>query len=359
MRVVGEIEVSRDTRVALLQSPDRLIDLVGLDESSVCDAPRQAVYIGTQAAFLFGADCAILGDALFAAAQHIGLFAITTGLDLDHGLLLTRIARRRLAQHRGKSVGVFEVGEPAVALGLPAGDDVVKLALFDLDDVVVERHAAIDHHGRAFLKAGARGQQIEHGGKRGAILGVAGEHLVGDRKAVAIDHQGDHHLLTIRPVIARVAALGLGIALTLAFEIGRGEIVEIDRGVEIEQAALAFDERSLDGRTMLMEFVEHLVKRVFCNGVEIGVEKIAERGAPQPGRHCVFGGRRDQAIEHHRTGEPSRGCRQAAAAQDTVEFEALPELIADVDRTGLAMALGCDPRRIDLDQDAAGAASPR
>jgi hypothetical protein len=39
---------------------------------------------------------------------------------------------------------------------------------------------------------------------------------MGDRKAVAIDHLGDHHLLTIRPVIARVAALGLGIALTLA-----------------------------------------------------------------------------------------------------------------------------------------------
>jgi predicted phage tail protein len=38
-----------------------------------------------------------------------------------------------------------------------------------------------------------------------------------------------------------------------------------------------------------------------------------------------------------------------------VEFEALPELVADMDRTGLAMALGGDPRRIDLDQCTAAA----
>jgi hypothetical protein len=53
-------------------------------------------------------------------------------------------------------------------------------------------------------------------------------------------------------MIARVAALGLGVADTLAFEIGRGEIVEIDRDIEIEQAALARDQRRLDGRAMRM-----------------------------------------------------------------------------------------------------------
>ena len=96
----------------------------------------------------------------------------------------------------------------------------MELAPFDLGDVVVKRHAAVDHHGCAFLEAGAFGQQIEHGGERAAILGVAGKNLVDDRKAVAIDHQGDHDLLAVRPMIARVAALGLGVAGTLAFEIG-------------------------------------------------------------------------------------------------------------------------------------------
>jgi len=45
-----------------------------------------------------------------------------------------------------------------------------------------------------------------------------------------------------------------------------------------------------------------------------------------------------RAIEHHRAGEPPHGCGQAAVAQNAVEFEALPELVAD--RAGLAMALG-------------------
>jgi len=52
-----------------------------------------------------------------------------------------------LAQHRGEAFGVLEVAKPAVALGLPAGDDVVEPALLDLGDIVVKRHAAVDHHG--------------------------------------------------------------------------------------------------------------------------------------------------------------------------------------------------------------------
>jgi hypothetical protein len=71
---------------------------------------------------------------------------------------------------------------------------------------------------------------------------------VDDRKAVAVDHEGDHDLLAVRSMIARVAALGLGVAGTLALEIGRGEIVEIDRGVEVEQTALALDQRRLVAR---------------------------------------------------------------------------------------------------------------
>ena len=154
-------------------------------------------------------------------------------------------------------------------------------------------------------------------------------------------------------MIARVATFGLAIAGTLALEVGRGEIVEVDRGVEIEQAALALDQRRLDHRTMRMELIEHLVKRIFCESIEIHAEQVAERGAPHPIRHGVFGARRDQAIEHHRTGEPLHRHGQAAVAQNAVEFEALPELVTDMDRTGLAMALGRDPRWIDLDQRAA------
>ena len=117
----------------------------------------------------------------------------------------------------------------------------------------------------------------------------------------------DHDLLAVGPMIARIAALGLAVAGALALEIGRGEIVEIDRGVEIEQAALARNQRRLDGGAVRMQLVEHLVERVFRERVEVGAEDIGKRGAPDPIRHGVFGARRNQAIEHHRAGEPLHG----------------------------------------------------
>ena len=64
----------------------------------------------------------------------------------------------------------------------------------------------------------------------------------------------------------------------------------------------------------------------------------------------MFGGGRDQAIEHHGAGEPQHRCRETAVAQDAVEIEALPEPVADMDRTGLAVTFGGDARRVDFDQ---------
>jgi len=42
------------------------------------------------------------------------------------------------------------------------------------------------------------------------------------------------------------------------------------------------------------------------------------------------------------------------SAQNAVELDALPELMADVDRAGFTMALGGDARWIHLDQGSAG-----
>ena len=41
LRVMGDAEVARDARIALLQPSDRLVDLGGLDELSVSDAARR------------------------------------------------------------------------------------------------------------------------------------------------------------------------------------------------------------------------------------------------------------------------------------------------------------------------------
>ena len=105
---------------------------------------------------------------------------------------------------------------------------------------------------------------------------------------------------------------------------------------------------------MRIKLVEHPVERVFRQPTEVDAENVGECGAPDPIRHGVFGARRDQAIERHRTGQPLRGGGQPAVAQNAVEAEALPELMADVDRAGFTVALGGDARGIDLDQRPAG-----
>jgi hypothetical protein len=100
------------------------------------------------------ADGTVLGDALFAAAKPVGLLVIDTGLDLDAGLLLSRIEGRRRAQDWRKAVGILKIGEPAVALKLSAGDYVGELAGLEFGNVLVKGHAAVEHHGSAPIAMG-------------------------------------------------------------------------------------------------------------------------------------------------------------------------------------------------------------
>ena len=89
-----------------------------------------------------------------------------------------------------------------MALRLPARHKIVKSTRPNRGQVFFIGHAAIDHHGRPLLEADALTQAIEHGGERGAILGIAGEHLVGDRKAIAVDYEPNHDLFAIRSMVA-------------------------------------------------------------------------------------------------------------------------------------------------------------
>src|ERR1700694_1799974 len=101
---------------------------------------------------------------------------------------------------------------------------------------------------------------------------------------------------------------------------------------------------------MRMQLVEDLIKRVFGEPIEVDAENVGQRRAPDPVRHGVLCGRSDQSIERHRAGEPARRRRQLAVVQNAVDPEALPELVADMDRASLAVLPGRDPRRVALDQ---------
>jgi hypothetical protein len=95
-----------------------------------------------------------------------------------------------LAPDFGEALGIGEFGQPSAALGLAAGNQVVQLASFDLGDVFVIGHAAIDDHGAAFGQTDARFERIECRRQRGAVLGVAGKDLMG-RSRVEVKTQRD------------------------------------------------------------------------------------------------------------------------------------------------------------------------
>jgi hypothetical protein len=59
----------------------------------------------------------------------------------------------------------------------------MQLALFELSNVLIISHAAIDDHGGTFLEPGVLGQTIEHGGEGGMVARIASEHVVRDREA--------------------------------------------------------------------------------------------------------------------------------------------------------------------------------
>src|SRR4051812_13015025 len=98
--------------------------------------------------------------------------------DPDPGLLLRRIARRRLPDQLLPALLLFELVEPSLPLALSAGHQVVVPVRLDLGQVVLVGHAAInDHRGTAAATA-ALFEQAQHLVERGTILTVALEDLV-------------------------------------------------------------------------------------------------------------------------------------------------------------------------------------
>ena len=182
-----------------MQPPDGFPDRLLLDQASFLDARGELAQIRDQALLLLAANSAILLHAPRAAAEHIGLVAAALQLHLHLRLFLKRIARRGLADHLRKPVA-FEFRQPAVAFGLAGRHQVVQVARADLGQVLVVCHAPIHHHRLPGLEGHPRVEPVQHRLQRTAVLQVALEDLVRQRKPLRIDHQPHHHLLAVRPV---------------------------------------------------------------------------------------------------------------------------------------------------------------
>ncbi len=105
--------------------------------------------------------------------QQMLLQPVQAALGRSHQILHRRIAGAHLGQHRlGGHAAIHHPDAPRLAV-----------LLFDL---------AQEHPQRL------------------AVGGVAGQHLIGQRQAVGRDHQRDHHLRAVRPLVAAVAVAALG-----------------------------------------------------------------------------------------------------------------------------------------------------
>ena len=184
----------------------------------------------------------------------------------------------------------------------------------DLGQILGEGHAAIDHHrgarrgGRS--AASRRRQHVVHGGP---VLRDCRRRLRapwGTRRGPGPGPIDD--LLAVRPVIARVAALGLRIVRALAFEVRRRQVVEVDRVVQVEQRALARGQRLLDRRPLRMQPVEIAIQRLVAERGEVRAQDVGQGRAPDPVRHGVLGGRTHQPVQRHHLGEHARPRREPA-----------------------------------------------
>ena len=230
----------------------------------------------------------------------------------------------------------------------------MQLAVADLLEVLGVGHAAIDHHRGPLRQPDAVLQEIEDPAQRLPVLGIAGEDLMGQGEAFPADDQPDHHLLAIRAMVAGIAPLRLGIAGGLSLEIGAGQVVEIDRRIELKQSPFPLDQVGFDGGALGMESVEVAIEGVVGQGGEIRAQDVGQRGGADPAGHGVFTVGVDQAVQGHGTGELDGAGGEAVAVEDGVEFQPLPELEADMDGPGGSHLGHGDAVGVDGDQIAVG-----
>ena len=207
----------------------------------------------------------------------------------------------------------------------------MQLAVADLLAILGVGQSAIDDHRGPFAQPDSGFEQIEHPAQCRTVLGIAREDLVRDGKTFATNDQSDHHLLAIGAMVAGIATLGFGIAQCLSLEIGAGQVVEVDGGIERKQLPFPLDQVRLEGGPVGMEPVEIAVEGIVDQGGEIHAQDIRQRGGANPTGHSVLAVRVDQPVHGHGTGELNGPWGEAVTLEDRVESQPLPELEANVE----------------------------
>ena len=135
--------------------------------------------------------------------------------ELDLDAFLNRAPAVRSGERKGE----------LLQLRLRRADDVAPAGRAQPRQILGAGHAAVgDPDASQHAMSGLHGGHDRLQGSR--VVGVAGEDLVAQRKAVKRHDQSDTHLLAVGAMIARIAALRLRVGFRQAFEIRARDVVE-------------------------------------------------------------------------------------------------------------------------------------
>src|SRR4051794_9160135 len=230
--------------------------------------------------------------------------------------------------------GVVDGVEPGVELGVapPLDPDEEPMLIFrDRLDVLVRDHAPVaDEDEPTELEAFA--QVADDFLNRGMVDAVARPGMMGDRPA-RDHHHADDHLHVLRLAVAAVAVPG-ELVRAGALEVGTGDVVEDQLGLEAEEVAEAEVERHFDPVLGREELVEGAIPGVELAGMDadpaaavpVGEEAsplaVADEVGLEPAGEPVLAGRGDEPVgdEH----EGAVGERDALGPPE-VSVEDVPE----------------------------------
>jgi hypothetical protein len=255
---------------ACFESADGFYDFVALLEPASADAEMQFFQGLGQTPALTAPHSPLFVPAWFAAGQQVIDVAALEQFDLD-----LEIVRQALPTRIGQLALKFLKGMAA------RGEQITAAFFAEESEGVLVDHAAIhDPDALAFAETGFDGGDDVANGLE--IAGVAGEGLMGQRKAVTRDDQSDNDLLTIAAVIAGIAALGEIVVFGKTFKISAGEIVEQQFVVELEQSAELCFEIVLDGDLGSPQAVEGAIKSVLGDEGVGDAEQFLQGGGSIP-----------------------------------------------------------------------------
>ena len=169
-----------------------------------------------------------------------------------------------------------------VAGAFAADHQVAVLVLAQPAHAVFGGDAAVhDHQGAA---RGVEG--VEHLGEGVMFAHVAGEDLGAAHEAAGVEHQSQGEQRAVGALVLGVSAPGLGLSARLALEVGIGQVVEGDGGVEVEQVHRPVEEVAFDGFAVCHQRIGGAVQSHRPHRLEVHAQEFAQGAAlaqPAPG----------------------------------------------------------------------------